>query len=203
MDNNSLDLGAIAGFVSAGATLLGAIIASGFAWHISEKWYDQKGKEVIANEAKNLVKMLNKLDRENNDIYKMLSNNNIHNNDENIISIIKQLNRDLLVLQEEIEFFSDCINQININSHELLMDNVFGCRKSGNSYDFTYSKREKFISEFHICRYETENGMEEVEENIYEKELQIININLNFYIQNLKSCLMPYSIYKFIIPKSD
>ena len=54
MDVCSWDWGAIGSFVGAGATLIGAGIASFVAWCISKQWKNQKGTEVIANEAKTI-----------------------------------------------------------------------------------------------------------------------------------------------------
>ena len=54
MDVCSWDWGAIAGFTGAGATIIAAIVA----WNISEKWRDQKGDEILSNEAKNLILIL-------------------------------------------------------------------------------------------------------------------------------------------------
>ena len=46
--------GAIASFVSAGFTGIAAVVA----WKISEKWNNQKGSEVVADEAKESIKEL-------------------------------------------------------------------------------------------------------------------------------------------------
>ncbi|MGQ1276548.1 hypothetical protein [Acinetobacter baumannii] len=54
MEFCSLDWGAIAGFAGVGAT----IIAARVAWNISEEWKNQKGSEVIAEEAKEVIKLL-------------------------------------------------------------------------------------------------------------------------------------------------
>lgn len=54
MEVCSWDWGAIAGFTGAGATIIAAIVA----WNISEKWRDQKGDEILSNEAKNLILIL-------------------------------------------------------------------------------------------------------------------------------------------------
>lgn len=58
MDICSLNWGAIAGFAGAIATVASPIIV---AVYLYRKWHDQKGKEVIANEAKEILKIVEDL----------------------------------------------------------------------------------------------------------------------------------------------
>jgi len=70
MDICSWDWGAIAGFVGAGTTIIAAIIA----WNISEKWRDQKGDEIISNEAKNILILLNEYREKLENIHEAIIN---------------------------------------------------------------------------------------------------------------------------------
>lgn len=111
MDVCSWDWGAIGSFVGAGATLIGAVIASRVAWCISKQWKDQKGSEVIANETKELIKDITQsISLLGNIIYddtnSTIKNENIISNFLNIKRLDLEIHRKIYFIENTIIFYN-------------------------------------------------------------------------------------------------
>lgn len=98
----SWDLGAIAGFSGAGATLL----AGGIALFISHKWREQKGSEVISNEAAKILVVLQDYRENIIELHSGIMNPLANNNEDRVQEFKKTANQ----LRSQSLLFSELVS---------------------------------------------------------------------------------------------
>lgn len=125
MEVCSLDWGAIGSFVGAGATIIGAGIASRVAWCISKQWKKQKGSDVVANEAKTVIYNLKKLSR-----YYYQNNNKVNKN------TIKDVAKDGISLIEDLIESLDFIYRSIDNREDKVTILLFSRVLNSNFYSY-------------------------------------------------------------------
>lgn len=172
-------------------TLMAAGIAAGVAFLISNQWGNQKGKEFVANEAKLLIEAVNDLFSEGKELYELLEDvRPLQGENNDIRREIDKLSFGAKKLWKNMQFFEDCLDQNKLISELPLSDRVLRIIQLCNMYSSTYSNRENLIANVLYPN-------SEYEFNSYWSELEIINIELDSYLHELKTYLLPYATYKF------
>ncbi|WP_180644928.1 hypothetical protein [Acinetobacter bereziniae] len=188
----SWDWGAIGSILGAIATIIGAIVAI----YIFTQWRNQKGSEVLANEAKNTILLLNKFNKLNDYIHNLLSDIKVINKHK-IGEELENIKLEGKVIHESMDFIEDCLTQLKIHQDESMINNVLGFRREINKYISIHENMDELINKNITI---TDDGSIEFieQDNQYSFELNNINININNHVQDLKSKLIPYALYQNI-----
>lgn len=177
MDVCVIDWGAIAGFTGAIAAIASPIIV---AIYLYKKWHDQKGKEVIANESKKLIKDLSELSLINQSLRYEGSKNK-----EDLLNKIMKFNNLSNESSRSLLFINKSIS--NHDLENLVSD--FNTRKD-RIYNTIYNTVNNSVDVFQIINF--------IQSEFFTKDIN----DFNLAIENIVTIVHPYSLYKNISIKS-
>ncbi len=157
------------------------------------KWFNQKGSEVIANEAKNVIIKLNEISKKNKKIHTIAMNGINKENYGEKLDHVREFYDEVTDIYKQIEFLNDCINANNPKKQMQLLDiSAFHLRDPIGvieSLVFNYCDKA-FLTKKHSEPYNFITHRIEVVKSIKAESDQ-----LEYRIKEIKKVLIKYAVY--------